>query len=219
MQLKGTVQTINVQDGSQPDVSFGHQADLLISQLNGRFYTQNFRGNIYSWGKTATALSANSITLTATTTPIIGVWNPSTSPVNLSILKILCSIAIAGNSAVAPGAFVYATSTGNGVISSGNPPLNRNTLVNSGSYAKGFDLSTALTGLTNNLVIQSAAPFGTLVADQGATATPVYSSTNTDEVGGAWIIPPGGVFAVLNTVSTTTVSVSATIIWEEVTTR
>jgi hypothetical protein len=188
----------------------------VVTELHGKYFEQNYRGNLFATGNTVAALSANSITLTATTTPIIGAWNPSTSTVNLVIAKAVLQLAAAGNSAVAPGGFVWATSVGNAAISTGNSPLNRKTLVAAGSQAKGFNLGTALTGLTNNLVIQFAAAFGTLLAAQGATATPLAGSVGYEEFDGSLIIPPGGVLALLNTVSTTTVSVAASLVWEEV---
>lgn len=202
--------------GVQTALRSGQLGDQIVSELHGRYYEQCYRGNLYSAGMTSTALSANTITLTATTTPIIGVWNPASSTVNLVLLKAKCVITAAGNSAVAPGAFVWATSTGNSAISTGLNPLNRKTLAQSGSQAKAFNITTALTGLSNNLVIQQAAAFGTLVAAQGATATPMISGDSIEEFDGAFIIPPGGVVALLNTVSTTTVSVSSMMLWEEV---
>ncbi len=206
----------SLQPGSNPSLRQGQLGDLVVTELHGKWYEQCYRGNLFSVGMSATALSANTITLTATTTPIIGVWNPSTSSVNLVLSKAKCNIAVAGNSAVAPGAFVWATSIGNGAISTGLNPLNRKTLAQAGSQAKGFNITTALTGLTNNLVVQNGSAFGTLVAAQGATATPFISGDAVEEFDGSLIIPPGGVLALLNTVSTTTISVSAMLLWEEV---
>lgn len=202
--------------GVQVPLRAGQLGDQIVSELHGKYYEQCYRGNLFSGGMTSTALSANTITLTATTTPIIGVWNPASSTVNLVLLKAKCVITAAGNSAVAPGAFVWATSTGNAAISTGNTPLNRKTLAQSGSQAKAFNIATALTGLTNNLVIQQAAAFGTLVAAQGATASPMISGDAVEEFDGAIILPPGGVIALLNTVSTTTISVASMMLWEEV---
>lgn len=202
--------------GANPTFRQGQLGDLIVSELHGKWYETAYRGNLYSVGMTSTALSANTITLTATTTPIIGIWNPATSLVNLVIAKAKCVITAAGNSAVAPGAFVWATSVGNAAISTGLNPLNRKTLAAAGSQAKGFTIATPLTGITNNLVIQGAAAFGTLVAAQGATATPFISGDGVEEFDGALIIPPGGVLALLNTVSTTTVSVASMLTWEEV---
>jgi hypothetical protein len=202
--------------GSAANMRMGQQNDIIASELHGKFYEQNYRGNVYSIGMGVTALSANTITLTATTTPIIGVWNPLSSSVNLEILKAKLQIAVAGASAVAPGGLVWATSINNAAISTGLAPLNRKTLANAGSQAKGFTIATALTGLTNSLVVQHAAGFGTLIAAQGATATPMVSGDCVEEFDGSLIIPPGGVLCLLNTVSTTTISVASMLLWAEV---
>lgn len=218
MQIQGSVgaPSASFAPGSTPTMRQGQLGDLVVSELHGKYYEQNYRGNLYSAGMTSTALSANTITLTATTTPIIGVWNPVGSGKNLVILKAKCQMTVAGNSAVAPGAFVWATSIGNAAISTGITPLNRSTLAAAGSVGKGFNISTALTGLSANLVIQNAAGFGTLLAAQGATASPIISGDPVEEFDGSLIVPPGGVLALLNTVSTTTISVASMLLWEEV---
>lgn len=203
-------------DGVQVALRAGKLGEQIVSQLHGNYYEQAYRGQLFSIGSSTVALSANTVSLTATTTPIVGVYNPVGSGKNLVLLKGKCVIVTAGNSAVAPGAFVWATSINNPAISTGLNPLNRLTLANTGSVAKGFAGATALTGLTNNLVIQQAASFGTLVAAQGATATPMISGDALEEFDGALIVPPGGVLALLNTVSTTTISVASMLLWEEV---
>ena len=203
-------------NSANPTLRQGQLGDVIVSELHGKWYETAYRGNLYSVGMTSTALSANTITLTATTTPIVGVWNPTTSTVNLVLAKAKLQISVAGNSAVAPGAFVWATSIGNGAISTGLTPLNRKTLATGGSQAKGFNITTALTGITNNLVIQHAAGFGTLLAAQGATATPIISGDCVEEFDGSLVVPPGGVLALLNTTSTTTVSVASMLMWEAV---
>jgi hypothetical protein len=202
--------------GTPGNIRLGQMNDVIVSELHGKWYESVYRGSMYSIGMGVTALSANTITLVAATTPIIGVWNPLTSTVNLVLCKAKLQLAVAGNSAVAPGGFVWATSTGNGAISTGLTPTNRKTLAAAGSQAKGFNISTALTGLTNNLVVLGAAGFGTLLAAQGATATPSMSGDAVEEFDGALIVPPGGVIALINTVSTTTISVASMLTWEEV---
>lgn len=186
-----------------------------VGDAHGRFLDAALDSRLYSWGKTVTALSANSITLTPTTTPIIGVWNPITSTKKISILQASMQIAVAGNSAVAPGGFVWAAAVGQVAVPAGNVPWNRTSLQQNGSAARAYDLATALTGLSPNLVIFDAADFGSLVAAQGATATPLISPAFVQNFDGGLIVPPGGVLALLNTTSTTTVSVAARLMWEE----
>lgn len=204
-------------DGNEKPLRGGRTGEGIVTQLHGKFFEQMYRGNVYRQGMTVTALSANTITLVAATTPITGLWNPKGSDVLVIPILALCPIVVAGNSAVAPGGLVWATSEDNGLISTGKNPINCKTWKSpGGAKAKAFDISTALTGLTNNLVIQRAANLGTLLAAQGATASPIMSTPNFEIFDGIEAIPPGGVLALLNTVSTTTVSVGSAIYWAEV---
>lgn len=205
----------------------GTGLDVIVSELNGRFYEANVNGDLYSIGcmpattVAPTALSAATILLTASAQPIVGVWNPLTSGVNLVILQAALTDVINNVTSVAPGSFVWAASTGNGALSAGLAPFNRKTLSNNGSQAKGFSLSTAslLTGLTNNLVIFDAAEFNVasgLLTTTVAAATPTPSVSGVQNFDGSLIVPPGGVLALLNTVSSTTHSVTARLLWQEI---
>lgn len=203
------------------NIRLGQQADLIASELHGRFYEANYRYGLFSGFVDTVALSANTITLVATATPIIGVWNPATSTVNLEILQISVQAIVNTLTApVEPGMFRLAASAGNGAITTGNAPINRRTLAASGSQAKFFTPSVALTGLTNNLVVISAGEFqsgtGQTHGTVGNTAPFAPSVGGTMNVDGSLIVPPGAVLALLNTTSTTTYSVAASILWNEV---
>lgn len=212
-------------DGAVVPQRSGKLGDVIASDLHGRFFEQCYRGNIYSIGSSKIALSANTITLVAATTPILGVWNPSNSPVNLVILQ--AALQFAANTLTAPvppGYFVWATSLGNAAISTGSAPFNRKTLLSAGSQAKAFPGGVALTGLTNNLVILEAADFPNLsdLTDAGTVAASTTTSNATagaqgvQNFDGSFIVPPGGVLALLNTNSTTTYSAAGRLLWEEV---
>jgi hypothetical protein len=199
----------------------GQQGDLIVSELHGRFYEANYRSNVYFTGHTAlTALSANTISLTATTTPILGVWNPTSNTNNLVILKSsLTCVANSLTSGAGPGVFVWALSLNNGAISTGLNPYNSKTLLQSGSSAKGFAGATALTGLSNNLAIARGAAFP---SPSGLTYTTLASTAllpsyfGVELFDGSLIVPPGGVLALLNTTSSTVFSCVGSLEWEEV---
>ncbi len=185
---------------------------------HGRFYEQVYAGSVYSAGSGVTALSANTVSLTSTTTPIVGVFNPSASTVNLVILQVAVSVfANTLTTPVGPGAMVLASSVGNTAVSTGAAPLNRKTLAYSGGTAKAFNGGVALTGLSNNLVVFD----GLEIPTQGPLT---YSTTTAMQLSGAGvvnldgsiIVPPGGVLALLNTTSTTTCSAVSRMLWEEV---
>jgi hypothetical protein len=227
MNINGQVGAIatnaSLSSGQNPIVRMGNMGDMIVSELHGRFYEAAYRQTLFSAGSTLTALSANTITLSSTTTPIVGVWNPNISTVNLVIAQASLQAII--NTLVTPvgaGAFVWAVSTANTGISSGAAPWNRKTLTQTGSQAKAFNGGVALAGLTNNLTIvegsdfqaPAAQTYGTIVAPTAGTSiTPFGGVQNFD---GSWVIPPGGVLALLNTTSTTTMSVTSRLLWEEV---
>ncbi|MFO0476842.1 MAG: hypothetical protein ACK52K_17005 [Alphaproteobacteria bacterium] len=199
----------------------GQQGDLIVSELHGRFYEANYRGNVYFGGHgSLIALSANTITLTASTTPILGVWNPASNTNNLVMLQASLNV-VASNltSGAGPGVFVWAISNGNGAISTGSNPFNARTLLASGSAARTFSGNVALTGLTSNLVVVAGS---TLPSPSGLTYTTLASTAllpsyaGTENFDGALIVPPGGVLALLNTTSSTVFSAAGRLTWEEV---
>jgi len=221
--IQGQVGPQVVQDGVTAVMRQGRSAEQIIGELHGRFYEQVFRGYVFSAGSGVTALSATTITLTATSTPIVGVWNPASSTVNLVILQLaIQSLFNTWTTPTGSGVFLIATSVGNTAVSTGAAPFNRKTLASSGSQAKAFNGGVALTGLTNNVVIleevdipgiQGTGAYGTISAPTAAFFTSVGGVQNFD---GSLIVPPGGVLSILNQTSTTTVSVASRLLWEEV---
>lgn len=182
-----------------------------------RFYEMNLRGKLVSTGSGPTALSANTVTLGATTTPIVGVYNPigSGHTLSIQIVKMAC-FANTLITPVGPGAFVFASSIGNAVVSTGATPFSRKTLA-AGGVAKAFAGGVALTGLTNALAVIGPLEVSTAGALTYATTTAMQLGSALEiNVDGAIIVPQGGVLAVLNTTSTTTMSVASSMLWEEI---
>lgn len=219
MILQSQVGPQTAADGTLPNIRAGRSAEVIVQELHGRFYEQNFRGNMYSFGLSNTALAAaNAIAtgLTSSAQPVIGLYNPSTSLYNLVVLQASVVTTTVANSAVAPGGFMWVYSAGNPGVSTGSTPINAKTLVASGSSAKVFAISTALTGLTNNLAVFRGSGIASINAAGPATAISQALANTVENVDGSIIVPPGGVIALMNQVSTTTVSASVAIVWEEV---
>ena len=213
-------------DGALNTARAGKTGEMIVSELHGRFYENCYRNNLFSISSKLTALSAATATATSLGSgaqPIVGVWNPINSPVNIVLLQSAMRDAINTATSVAPGDFVWAVSTGNyAPLTAGTSPFSRKTLNNSGSQTMAFTLSggQVLTGLTNNLVIiEPAADFNSasaLLTTTIAAATPTPSAAAAQNFDGSWIIPPGGVLALMNTLSTTTHSVAARLLWAEI---
>ena len=200
----------------------GAQGDVIVSELQGRFYEATYRQQQFSIGHTAAfalvAANATATGLTATAQPILGIYNPLSSTVNAAVDLVALANFINAVTCVAPGAFVWAVATGQSSISTGQVPWNRKTLAQSGSQVKGFAGATALTGLVGSLTIMEAAELpiasGLLTTSVAAT-TPTPSVSGLAVYDGSLIVPPGGVLALMCTLSTTTFSVNGRLQWKE----
>src|SRR5437867_2066326 len=160
--IRGQVGPATLGDGAEHEVRIGKTAEIVVQELHGRFFEQNYRGNVYSAGMGMTSISNATYTvgtLTNAVTPVVGVWNPSTSLVNLVILQATLAVSQTALQATGPGAFAWMTSVGNAGLTLGSTPLNRKTLVQAGSSAKGLS-GIALTGLTTNLAVRFGSSLG-----------------------------------------------------------
>lgn len=210
-------------DGNSPPMRQGKTGEQVVQELHGRFYEQCVRGAVFSDGMGLTSISNATFTvggIGATTTPVVGVFNPSTSLVNLVIIEASLGLALTALAATGPGGFVWATSVGNTGISTGATPLNRKTLVNAGASGKGMT-NVAVTGITNALVVKFGSALGGGSAENVSfTATAVAMQTaavsSKELFDGTLIVPPGGVLALLATTTPAAHSAVSAIVWEEV---
>ena len=223
---QGQVGVQNNADGSTPVQGFrqGKQGDLVVSELHGKYYEQNYRGNIFSGGMTLTAINAatfTTATLTAACTPILGLWNPSNSGVNAVILGAKLSATITALQSTGAGPFVYAVSTGNTApLTLGLQPWKRSTLTQSGSMLKNL-AGVALTGLTSSLgIVGASALSGGSAYNIALLGTAAGFLTNhasaSEWLDGVFVVPPSGVLVLLATTTPVAHSVASTLIWEEV---
>jgi hypothetical protein len=213
------------QDGAQIVARSTKSGALVVADAHGRFQEAAIRGNLYSGGMTLASISNATFstgTLGATATPIVGIWNPLSNTKYAVVLQANLQVIITALQVTGPGAFMWCTSTGNSGISTGNNPLNRLTLAATGSAVK--DMSgVALTGLTNNLVVRDAAsimggPATNLSTLQTAAGLMPVAVAGIAHIDGAFIVPPGGVLALLCTTNPpVAISAASSLLWEEVT--
>jgi hypothetical protein len=211
----------------------GILGDLIASELHGRFYEANYQGNVFCVGlatlttianatfTTADALSAT-LGTAATTTPIIGLWNPLNSGVNAIILQAILNAVITASTVTGPGGLVWVVYTGNQGISVANQqiPVNCKTLLASGSQCKGLN-TIALTGLAAPGIFLRASALGagpnTSYSQVGtAVGFPNGNSVPAVEnIDGGIIVPPGGILALVATTTPVAISVTQGLVWEE----
>lgn len=209
--------------GTFKPLTAGISGGQRVTDAHGRFMQAALEGRLFSGGMGLTAI--NNVTFTtgtlgATETPIAGVWNPLTSNRNLVILQAVLGITVTALINTGGGPFAWAMSTGNGALTLGSAPLNRLTMVKSGSVAK--DLAgIALTGLTNNLAVMlGSALYGGRFSNINGPDTAVGWSTgqlsSVENLDGSIIVPPGGVLALLATTTPVAHSAVSGLVWEEV---
>ena len=193
---------------------------MIVASASTKYQETVLKGNTYSVSVSNMALIAANAIVTAvdaTAKPIIGIYNPSTSNKNLVILQSVLSITKLSDSAVAPGGFMWVGSSGNAGISTGttNVGVNLLNLKTTGSVSYMFTGNIALTGLTNSLSNIRPVSVPVINAAGSNTATPFIQGNVVDQVDGMIIVPPGGIVGIMNQVSTTTIYVSASIVWAE----
>lgn len=219
----GQVGPQTLQDGGNAIWRSDRTGALMVADTHSRFQEAAYRQSLFSAGMTTTSIANATFTtgtLGATCTPVIGIWNPVGSGKNCIILQVRLQAVLTALTSTGPGAFVWATAVGQSAISTGITPLNRFSLQASGSVAKGF-ANTALTGLSGNLTVQEASGVqsgGTYNASNAATAAGFQTNMTAqiDLIDGAFIVPPGGVLALLATTTPVAVSAASSMLWEEV---
>lgn len=224
LQISGQVGPQTVADGTQQPPRMLRTGEIGVSEIHGRFYEQNYRSVMFSGGMTLTSI--NNVTYTtgtlgATVTPIIGVYNPIGSPVNLVILQATLGITVTAGTATGGSPFVWATSITTAAVTTGGNPFNRKSLQPSGSFAKDLT-NVAPTGLTPNLAVRfGSALTGGLIKSASSVETAVGQNIGTsglsiENFDGSLIVPPGGVLALLATTTPVAHSAASSLLWEEV---
>jgi hypothetical protein len=225
--------------GSPQSLRLGNMGDSIVSELHGRFYEAAYRNSLFRTATTAAVALTNAnqttangfsatLATAAAATPILGVWNPLTSTVNLVILQASLQAFISSYAATTPfGPLVWGMSNGNSAISTGLVPWSSKTGTQIGSQAKGFAGATALTGLTNvfntTTGIETAdfsigispvtAAYGTLAS---GTVPLSGIASQTQNFDGQLIVPPGAVLALYTTTVGVNVGYTGRLLWEEV---
>jgi hypothetical protein len=213
---------VTAQDGTYPELRGGRKGGLVSQDVGGRYEEAAYRNAVYSisTGGAGQAQAAANLFSTAIATfqPIVGVYNPSNSPVRLSVLKAWVGISAYPASATITGAFMWVVSSGqNSITQAGTVPVSNSTFKQQGSQAVGL-VNQALTGATGSLLVlrpmaatlPNAAQISTLAGD-----TPGFSIYE-EQTEGSIIVPPAGVLGIANGITGTTSTFVAGMMWEEI---
>lgn len=204
-------------DGANTSVLQGKQGDMLVSEVHGKFYTQNYRNNVYYAANAAAGGTVSVFSATAYTG--LGIWNLSTTK-NIVPIRATAAISTAAGTGTTIG-YMYVPNAG---FATGTAaPISATTAVTAtrgpavlGPLATGQGASVAL---AVSAATFTAAP--SLFIPTGVSAgTAAITAPNTflglsEYFDGSLIIAPGTFFGIaLAVTSTNTTNVS--LLWEEV---
>lgn len=201
MQIQGVVAAgANAQSagpGTILNLRQGQLGDVIVSELQARYYEQTYRKNKFSWANPAAVTPSATFAGTAPTSTL---YNLPGASVNLVLTKVSALFAAAPAGAVVVGlvaGFNGAAPTG---ITAGTPISNfLGGAVGQGKVATAITLGTAPALILPILAVEAA-----------SSITPAGGFI---DVGGSIIIPPGGYVAVS---ANAAASIFAGFEWDEV---
>lgn len=207
MLIQATVGQQNNPDSASPVIArAGHQGDLILSELHGRYYETNYRKNKF-YGSSGAVPSVTTVALATTYTGLC-LYNPAGSNVNLSIDKVGYSFLVAFPAAATIGLLVGFSGAGITTASAAASP-GASSFIGAGAVPSGkCALSATLVGT----------PFLHTVFGEGLTGaiTTVPEGMNIVDLEGSVILPPGAYAAIYTSTVSGAASLAASFQWEEV---
>lgn len=197
------------QSAGTPNVPSGSFGEILDSRLNPDFYQLVKSGRVFQVG--ATNVSPSAFTGGASGTPLVGLYNPVSSGVDLVVIQARVGIRTTGSSAATLDFNFWGTNQG-GTALSGTQTISRNlySLATAGAVAYSMVNTTNSGALTSTLLLPSVS-LGA-VASAAAPNVGVF----VDNVNGALIVAPGCYIAYGASASLTSGQVDCSLVWAEI---
>lgn len=183
---------------------------LVVTGGHAKFYEAVRQGNVYQLS-TATGgvtIDANNVFSAAATTPLVAVFNPPNSGMNVVILRGV-HVWASGTAGAQGLVWAVAPAPCGITAASGTSPTSTLTGQTGGSVCRGY-VDAAMTGITGNAIMSFAG--GPTTGALAANA----NHTFVDEVAGAIWVPPGASGGLYAAAAGTSPIVAATMYWEEV---
>lgn len=187
----------------------GQLGDTIVSELHGRYYETNYRGNVFLLS-VSTAAAVTAYTGAAGGTPMIGVFNPVGSGKNLVILKASFANVVSASAAGTVTFGLYFGTTATITQATTTTPWSMVAQQQSGSIATGFR-NVALTSgsAASNVIALGSYYWATAAGAALVSGGPV-------DLEGALIIPPGSYVALGGSAALTSATWIGSLQWEEV---
>lgn len=197
------------QSAGTPNVPAGSFGEILDTKLNPDYYQLVKAGRVYQAG--AAGANPSAFTGAAAGTPLIGLFNPTASGLDLVILQARLAIRTTGTAAGNLDFNFWGVNQG-GVAVTGTQTASRNLYSLAATGGVGYAMvNTANTAaLASNLIAPSFS-----VGAVGATAA-LNVATFVDDIKGTIIVAPGCYLAFGAASALTAGSLDASLVWAEI---
>ncbi len=196
------------QSAGTPNNPAGTYGESLFSELAPQYYTLLKNNRVFSLA----ALAANPTAFTggAAGTPLIGLYNPAVSGVDLVLLQLRLGVRTTGTAAATLDFSFYGVNQGN-VAVTGTQTQARSmySLSATGSAAYGMVNVANTAALASNLIAPSVS-----LGNVAATAV-TNAALFLDDIKGAIVVSPGAYVAFGASATLTAASIDAVVIWAE----
>lgn len=200
MLLQGQVGAQTLADGANNTVRTGQTGEMMVSQVNGRFYSLAKQGKLW----TASNQQARALSLLSATCTGLCLTNPVGSTVNLVLLDVAVALATAPAGAAIIGLALGVYSSTAVTHTSAETVRNTNT-----NFAGSVGV-----GLVDYAATLPAAPlFIRAIGGGPVAASSITPPFITDNIDGKIILGPGTSISLSS--STTAISVIASMLWAE----
>jgi hypothetical protein len=191
----------------------GRMGDGIVSELHGKYYEQNARGNVF---KGLSASGGIALLLPATTGGHPTIWNPVGSGINVSVIRLALSYVSGAN---APTAIEWATTANAGSAAATGAPIATATLVApTTGVVGGAGKNKAFWSPTTNTFTVAPVflePTGIALDTMAAASTNAPFTVNVD-YDGMLVVAPGNAIHLCAQAATTTALFQVMVAWEEV---
>lgn len=192
---------------ANPTVRMGALNDLIVSELQGRYYESVYRGQVYTMSTAAAGVNVSAQAISpcsAGGTALMCLYNPLGNLFNAVILR--AGLATVSGTPGGPVAYNVIPSTT--ITAAANlTPVNNKTFNASGSSMKGFS-NTALTGSVIATMLRT-------LGGQAAIAVGAGINSVMEEVAGDIILVPGAALILAPVAAGTTHTASCFLTWAE----
>jgi len=211
----GAPSSTSAADGSNLPVLQGKLGEFIYSELHGKYFTQNYRNNLF-FGATAAAGLANSI-FSNTTFVGLMLWNPTGSGKLLSVVRSSAVMVGVGTTALSSFGYAFLPNCGAGVATAA--PITAFTAITAtrgqcNAQIMGQGNSVALVGGGATCTAQAWLRNASYGTGTGA-ATVALATAGSEDLDGSLIIPPGMMVS-LTTDILNGGTFASTLIWEEI---